>query len=86
MMVFSFGVSILSPNGNAGAMFSLSHMAGSAAAMLGASAWAFAAVFSYVLNHLNLAKLGTLGGYISTLSLITLILFFSFPRRIKNLR
>ncbi len=84
MMIFSFAVSIVAPNGNAGAMSALRHIAGAAAAVLGAAASGFAAMLSYIINLLDLASLGSLAGYITILSLLVLMLFFFLPHRKKQ--
>jgi len=83
MAVYSIGVSILSPNGNAGAMSALSHIAGAAAATLGANSWGFAAIFSFIVNRLNLTNPVYLAGFILAISIVALILFYAMPRERK---
>lgn len=81
MMVYSFGLSLVAPNGNAGAMSALRHVAGAAAAVLGAATSGFAAVLAYIVNLLNLASLGSLAGYVIIISLIALTVFFVMPHK-----
>lgn len=81
IMVYSFGLSLVAPNGNAGAMSALRHVAGAAAAVLGAATSGFAAVLAYIVNLLNLASLGSLAGYVIIISLIALTVFFAMPHK-----
>lgn len=75
MALYSFGVSMMTPNANAGAMASSAKTAGAAAAMLGAVISGAGALLAYILNELDLASLSSLAFYVIVLCLLVLLLY-----------
>lgn len=84
MMIFSFSVSLITPNTNAGALSALGRIAGTAAAILGAGASAFGAILAYILNFSNLRSLSSLALFITLLSLSVLFIFYFTREKTQN--
>lgn len=75
MMIYTLATGLIAPCTNACALDELRHIAGAAAAVIGASVYAFGAAGTAFITSLDLSKLSSLGIYTITASAISLITF-----------
>lgn len=80
MAIYTFAAGIICPNSNAGAMHSMRHKAGAAAAVIGFSLYLISAVLSSIATALPITSLWPLAIYISLVALIAFVGFLIFNK------
>ena len=76
MSIYTFAAGIICPNSNAGAMHSMRHKAGAAAAMIGFSVYLASAILSTIIGLLPIQSLLPLTIYIFSIALLAFLGFY----------